>query len=160
MADACLGLSSSQPGGRRGTQEGKMRILHIYNLNRVAQLYCDALEQMGHTVKIFQPSLLGAHLPLSGKLALMPLRLFNLWHITGSLRPEHFDLVHIHWASYGLLGLIGRVPYVVHCHGSDVRYRLQHPVYRKILTPILQNASAVACITPELLDAVRPIRSD
>jgi glycosyltransferase involved in cell wall biosynthesis len=137
-----------------------MRILYIHNINQVAQTYGEDLVRRGHSVSIFEPSLIGASAPLPLKVALMPQRLFNLRNVAGMLDENHYDLVHIHWASYGILGLMSRIPFVVHCHGTDVRSRLRHPLFRKMLEPFLQRAAAVLCITPDLLPVVRSVRPD
>lgn len=137
-----------------------MRILSIYNLNQIAESYREDLIHRGHSVDIFEPSLIGASAPLPVKLAMMPKRLFNLRHVLGDLHPGRYDLVHIHWASYGALGLVGQIPYIVECHGSDVRYRLQHPIHRSILKTIFRHAAGVHCITPDILPLVQSIRSD
>src|SRR5258708_29514900 len=107
-----------------------MRILSIYNLNQVAGTYREDLMRRGHSVDIFEPNLDGAAASLPVKLSMMPKRVLNLRQVLGDLRPSHYDLVHIHWASYGILGLASQIPYIVECHGSDVRYRLQHPAHR------------------------------
>src|SRR5205814_10049809 len=59
------------------------------------------------------------------KMAFMPWRVLDMRRVVGKLNRSHFDIVHIHWASYGVLGLASRIPYIVHCHGGDVRHRLQ-----------------------------------
>ncbi len=137
-----------------------MRILYIYNINQVAQTYGDKLALDGYTVQIFEPSLAGGSAPLPMKLLSMPGRMLDLRRVLGILNKEHFDLVHIHWASYGILGLVSKIPFVIECHGSDVRYRANTPLFRSVLKPIFHRATAVLCITPDLLASVRPIRSD
>jgi glycosyltransferase involved in cell wall biosynthesis len=137
-----------------------MRILHVHNINQVASIYTSELAKRGHSVAVYEPSLKGGFAPLPVKLAFMPKRIFALRHIIGSLNTNHYDIVHIHWASYGVLGLVSRVPFIVHCHGTDVRARLKHPLYRPILTTVLRRAAAVLCVTPDLLPIVRAIRPD
>lgn len=137
-----------------------MRILSIYNLNQVAGTYREDLLNRGHSVDIFDPSLAGAGATRLVKLSMMPGRLLDLRHVIGKLRPGCYDLAHIHWASYGVLGLASRIPYIVECHGSDVRYRLRQPVFRSALEPVLRRAAGVHCITPDLLPVVRSVRSD
>jgi glycosyltransferase involved in cell wall biosynthesis len=94
------------------------------------------------------------------KLAMMPVRVMSMRHILGNLGPDNFDLVHIHWASYGVLGMESKVPFIVECHGSDVRDRLKHPFFRPILTSIFRRAASVLCITPDLLPVVQTVRPD
>src|SRR6266567_7773212 len=137
-----------------------MHILHVNNINQVARIYADEQIRRGHTVAVYEPNLRGGSAPGPVKLAWMPERLFDLRHIIGSLDPSHYDIVHIHWASYGVLGLVSRLPFIVHCHGNDVRNRLKHPLFRQVLITILQRAAAVLCITPDLLPDVRAIRPD
>lgn len=137
-----------------------MRILSIYNINQVARTYQEDLVRLGHSVDIFEPSLVGASAARPVKLVLMTRRLLNLRQVLGDLRPSAYDLVHIHWASYGILGLASQIPYIVECHGSDVRYRLQHPAHRSLLRAIFRRAAGVHCITPDILPIVQSVRPD
>lgn len=137
-----------------------MRILHVHSMNQVAQLYMSGLDDLGHQGTLYEPSLAGGHAVPPIKLAMMPGRVFNLRHIVSDLNREHYDLVHIHWASYGVLGLTSRIPFIVQCHGSDVRDRLKTPFFSTMLAPILRKAAAVLCITPDLLPVVQSFRSD
>jgi glycosyltransferase involved in cell wall biosynthesis len=134
-----------------------VRILHVNDLNQVASTYASALEEHGHSVSIYRPSLAGAGAPLPLKLAAVPWRLLDLRRVIGRLNTEHFDILHVHWASYGLIGDVGRIPFVVQCHGSDVRGRMTNRVLRTALTRILRSAGAVLCITPDLLPTVRHV---
>ncbi len=137
-----------------------MRILYVRNLNQVAEIQAHELARRNHLVKVCEPSLAGDHAPLPIKLAMMPGRMLSLRHITGELSPRHFDLAHIHWASYGILGLASRIPFIVECHGSDVRYRLKHPFFRSLLASVFRRAASVHCITPDLVPVVQAIRPD
>lgn len=137
-----------------------MRILYVHNINNIAQTYANELAQRGHTITLYEPDLGGSNAPRPIKLAMMPRRLFGMRHVQNRFTPDCFDLAHIHWASYGILGILGNIPFIVHCHGSDVRHRLAHPLFRPLLTIILQRASAVLCVTPDILPIVRTIRSD
>ena len=134
-----------------------MRILYIRNLNQVAGIQARELARRKHLSMVYEPSLSGDAAPLPMKFALMPRRLFSLRDILGKLNRRHFDLVHIHWASYGVLGLVSRIPFVVECHGSDVRYRLKNPFFRVILTWVFRRAASVHCITPDLLPVVQAV---
>jgi len=137
-----------------------MRILQINNMNRTAATYAEDLIKRGHTALVYEPDVRGGLAPLPLKLAMMPARLFALRHVLKKLDSAHFDVAHIHWASYGMLGLLGHIPFVVHCRGSDVRYRLHQPFFRALLRPIFRNAAAVLCSTPDLLSVVQSQRPD
>ena len=137
-----------------------MRILQVNQINQVAYIYGDGLVQRGHHVEVYEPSLIGGRAPLPVKLALMPWRVLDMRRVVGKLNRKYFDIAHIHWASYGLPGMASRIPYIVHCHGDDVRFRLQHPLFRAMMKPVLRRAAAVLCITPDLLPVVRSVRPD
>ncbi len=137
-----------------------MRILYIYNINRVAQTVGSTLASHGYAVCIFEPSLLGASAALPTRLWRMPQRVLSLRHVVNMLNTEHFDLVHIHWASYGIVGLVSRIPFIIECHGSDVRYRTAQPFFRSLLAPAFGRAQSLLCITPDLLAPVQSLRSD
>jgi len=137
-----------------------LRVLYIHNINRVAETYGKMLAQHGHSVDLYEPNLVGGSAPLPIKLLFMPARIISLRNILNKLNSNYFDIVHIHWASYGALGLVSRVPYIVECHGDDVRNRIEHPFFRPLLSAILCRAAAVVCITPDLLPIVRAVRPD
>jgi glycosyltransferase involved in cell wall biosynthesis len=134
-----------------------MRILYIRNLNQVAEIQAYGLTQHNHVSKIYEPNLTGNEAPLPLKLALMPGRILSLRHVVGKLNRNYFDIAHIHWASYGMLGFVSRIPFIVECHGSDVRYRLKKPFFRAMLASVFQRAASVHCITPDLLPVVQTV---
>lgn len=137
-----------------------MRILYVNNMNQLAKTYGKALVQRGHSVKVYEPSFVGASAPLPIKLAMMLVRILTMSRIVGHLSPKYFDLVHISWASYGVLGFVSRVPFIVHCRGSDVRFRLKHPFFQSMLKPIFRRAAMVLCSTPDLLPIIQSVRPD
>jgi glycosyltransferase involved in cell wall biosynthesis len=133
-----------------------MRILQVHHINQVANIYGTDLLQRGHSVSIFEPDLVGGLAPLPLKFALMPRRVLDMRRIVGKLNQNYFDIAHIHWASYGILGLASQIPFIVHCHGTDVR----DPTFRPILAPIFRRAAAVMGITPDLVPFIQEIRPD
>jgi glycosyltransferase involved in cell wall biosynthesis len=137
-----------------------MRILSVHNINNIASTYARELTQRGHTAAIYEPDMRGAGARLPIKLSLLPWRALTMAHATSQFRAECFDLVHIHWASYGIFSVFSEIPVVIHCHGTDVRKRLEQPFLRNIMTATLQRADAVLCITPDLLPIVRKVRPD
>jgi len=138
----------------------RLRIVQVNDINQVGGAHAAGLRALGHHVDVWQPSLAGAGGPLVVKLAAMPGRVLDLRHARGLLRPDRFDVAHLHWASYGALGYLSRIPYVVQCHGTDVRERLADPVFRRPLASILRRAGAVLAITPDLLPVLREVRPD
>jgi glycosyltransferase involved in cell wall biosynthesis len=137
-----------------------MRILSVHNINHIASTYARELTQLGHTVDIYEPNMRGAGARLPIKLSLLPWRVLTMAHATYKFRATYFDLVHIHWASYGIFSIFSEIPVVIHCHGSDVRERLEQPFFRQVLVKAFKQADAVLCITPDLLPVVRSVRPD
>ena len=137
-----------------------MRILHIHNINRVAETFGRELVLHGHSFSLYHPDMTGSSASMLVKVWNMPKRLLSLRDIIRELRSDMFDIAHIHWASYGVLGLTSDIPFVIECHGDDVRHRLNHPLFRLPLRTFLQKASAVICITPDLLSTVRAVTPD
>ncbi len=137
-----------------------MRVLYIRNINQIAEIHAQELARRNHNTRIYEPNLSGGLAPLSIKLMRMPGRILDLRHVVGKLDAKYFDLVHIHWASYGILGFVSRIPFIVECHGLDVEHRLAKPFFRPILISILRRAAAVLCVTPDLLPIVQTVRPD
>jgi glycosyltransferase involved in cell wall biosynthesis len=137
-----------------------MRIIHINTINQVANMHARGLNALGYTSTVYQPNVRGGLAPLPVKMALMPVRLLDLLATSQRLTKRNYDLAHIHWAAYGMLGRLGHIPYVVQCHGSDVRDRISSRIHRPLLQQIFSHASAVLCTTPDLLSVVRQARPD
>ena len=133
-----------------------MRILQVNHINQVAYIYGKDLSRRGHFVDVYEPDMIAGLAPLPVKLALMPRRLLDMRKVTGKLDKNYYDIVHIHWASYGVLGLMSKVPFVVHCHGDDILC----PTFPPILKPIFKRAAVVMGITPDLVPLIQSIRPD
>ena len=136
-----------------------MRFAQVNDIASVASELAAALRKRGHEVDLLHPKLHGASLPPLGKLAVSPLRIFDWLRLAWELRMGRYDAVHIHYGYLGIVGLIARVPYVLHCHGDDVR-----DVDRRIWAPVIRlairRASHVYYSTPDLRQPLLRIRQD
>ena len=136
-----------------------MRIVQVNDVASVASELAAALRMRGHEVDLLCPSLPGAGLPPLGKVLVSPLRILDWLKLALRVRRGHYDAVHIHYAYLGIVGLIARVPYVLHCHGDDVR-----DVDRRIWAPLIRlairRASHVYYSTPDLREPLLKIRAD
>ena len=101
-----------------------MRFVQVNDIASVASELAVALRKRGHHVDLLYPKLHGAGLSPLWKLAVAPLRSLDWLRLAWRLRQGHYDAVHIHYGYLGIVGLIARVPYVLHCHGDDVRETL------------------------------------
>lgn len=125
-----------------------MRIAEINDVASVASELTTGLRARGHDVTLFQPRLVGGQLPGLIKPAVVPLRAFEWAQLVRRVRAGHFDLLHIHYAYIGMVGVLAGVPYILHCHGSDV-WGLT-PVTRWPATRALKGATHVFYSTPDL----------
>ena len=135
-----------------------MRICEINDIASVASELARGLEERGHEVPLIQPDLVGGSLPKALKPLVAPARAVEWARIARWVSAGHFDAVHIHYAYLGMIGVLGRFPYILHCHGSDVRdmARYSRPMVERALT----GATHVYYSTPDLAQYILPIRPD
>lgn len=136
-----------------------MRFVQVNDIASVASELAVALRRRGHEVDLLYPRLYGAGLSPLWKLAVIPARFADWLRLAWRLRRGDYDAVHIHYAYLGIVGLLARVPYVLHCHGDDVR-----DVSRRIWAPVIrlaiQRARHVYYSTPDLAEPLHAIRPD
>ncbi|HMA00779.1 MAG TPA: glycosyltransferase [Gemmatimonadaceae bacterium] len=112
----------------------------------------DALERVGYTGALRQPMRATLLAPL-----MLPPFLARLWAVAAhEARSFHPDVVHAHWwMPAGWIASQLRVPYVVTCHGTDVRL-LEGSFWRNRAAPVLHGATAVTTASEFLArDVVR-----
>lgn len=137
-----------------------MRILHIHDIANVGTTLVEGLRQLGHEAELRRLNLAAPQSATLTKLLVSPLRLREMLRVNQQVRRGRYDIVHIHFAYLGWLGILGRYPYFLHCHGSDVRRDLKDWRRRWFIEKSLQRAKKVFFATPDLADIVRPIRPD
>lgn len=118
------------------------------------------LSELGHEAELYQPFTGGAGVSLPGKFGLMGSRLLEAFRLGAKVRRDEYDLIHIHYAYFGTLGILGRFPYILHCHGTDVRANLYSPVFSKITAMSLRRARRVYFSTPDLAEHVIRVRPE
>lgn len=136
-----------------------MRFVQVNDIASVASELAEALRRRGHHVDMLYPRLYGATLPPLGKLAVSPLRFLDWARLAWRLRRGDYDAVHIHYAYLGIVGLLAGVPYVLHCHGDDVR-DVTRRVWAPLITLAIRRARHVYYSTPDLREPLLAIRSD
>lgn len=135
-----------------------MRIVEINDIASVASEIGEGLRLRGHEVDLLHPRLFGARLHPYLKPATIPFRGLDWLNLARRVRGGDYDLVHIHYAYLGNLGLIGRFPYILHCHGTDLRgaNRLTAPIIKMAM----RRAQHVFYATPDLKAWALPLRPD
>jgi glycosyltransferase involved in cell wall biosynthesis len=137
-----------------------MKVIHLNDECNVSFNLAAGFQEMGHAAEVWCEHRPDARLPLAAKLAYLPVRVAAFGRLNRRIRREAFDVVHIHNADRGWIGILGRHRYVLHCHGSDVRIGLTHALRRRWTIPALRRAHRVIVTTPDLLSWLRDIRPD
>ncbi len=144
---------SAQPIGslRFWLDYGVARIALVHDIVGVAGVQAQLLREAGHEVDQIPLSELGASWRWPAKALAIPLRLAAYLPAIRKLRSNHYDVVHIHWLSQGIVGLfIGR-PFYAQAHGSDLHVNMRNPLLRIVTRSVFQKAKVVFYVTPNLL---------
>ena len=136
-----------------------MRIAEVNDIASVAVGFTAGLTALGHDATFIQPRLYGARLPGAVKPVVLPIRIVEWLGDARRLRRERYDVAHIHYAYMGVVGRLARIPYVLHCHGTDLR-DLANPLRRPIIVAALKGAERVLYATPDLKELIVPYRAD
>lgn len=135
-----------------------MRIAEINDIASVATEIGAGLRALGHEVDFFAPRLVGARLPSLVKPVTAPVRALDWLDIIRKVRAGNYDLAHIHYAYLGNLGRLGRIPYLLHCHGTDLRGETAFT--RPLVRSAVRGARHVFYATPDLWAHLRDLRPD
>ena len=135
-----------------------MRIAQVNDVASIARELTVGLRGCGHDVTLLQPRLYGGGLPDALKPLVAPVRAFEWARLLRRIRAGNFDLLHIHYAYLGLIGVLAARPYLLHCHGADV-WGLT-PFTRPLASRALRRAAHVFYSTPDLAPHARKYRPD
>ena len=135
-----------------------MRIVEINDIASVASEIGAGLRARGHSVTLIQPRLFGARMHPLMKPVVSPIRAAEWAQLIRTIRSGGYDLAHIHYAYLGMLGVLGRFPFILHCHGTDLRESTAFT--RPLIDRALRNADHVFYSTPDLASYVLPTRPD
>ena len=122
----------------------------VHDVAGVAKVQADLLRSAGHEVDEFPLPDVGAgwQWPLKG--VILPIRLAAYLPTINRLRRGRYDVVHIHWLSDGIVGVLSGTKFFAQAHGSDLHANLENPVYRWVTRSVLERAKAVFYVTPNL----------
>jgi len=135
-----------------------MRIAHVNDIAFVGSTLAREMRRQGHEADLIEPPRVGASIAYPWKAVTFPIRLAGLAATAFRLRRAGYDVVHVHYARLGILGPLSGQPYVLHCHGTDVRGLALGTPWARIVEPALRRAAAVYYATPDLAKDVLPIR--
>lgn len=127
-----------------------MRVIHVREVANVAATLVEGLNRLGHQAELRRLRIAGGWYPLPIKALFLPHRILEGMAANRYIKRHRFDIVHIHMAYMGWLGILGRYPYFLHCHGHDLRRNLYHPLLRWLTRRALARAYRVYYSTPDL----------
>jgi glycosyltransferase involved in cell wall biosynthesis len=119
-----------------------------------------ALRQLGQAAELIEVPRPGNRLPAPWRRATAPLRLLSPLGVLPRVRLGRYDVVHFHYAWKALAGPLSGRPYVLHCHGTDVRGRTPNEPIGCLIGQLARRAARVYYATPDLAETVRAFRHD
>jgi glycosyltransferase involved in cell wall biosynthesis len=137
-----------------------VRIVHVNDIAYVGSTLTAGLRGQGidaDLVRLIRP---GAGHGLPFRLAVLPVRIAGILAAGLEVRRRRADLVHVHFARLGVLGPLSGRPYVLHCHGTDIRGVVPGSAWGREVAPFLRGASLVLYSTPDLRPWVEAFRPD
>jgi glycosyltransferase involved in cell wall biosynthesis len=126
------------------------RIALVHDIAGVAGVQARLLREAGHDVDQIPLPAPGASWRWPVKAISIPLRLIAYLPAIQKLRGNHYDVVHIHWLSQGIVGLLIDRPFFAQAHGSDLHVNMRNPVLRRVTLKVLERARMVFYVTPDL----------
>jgi len=137
-----------------------MNILQVHDIANVAAILADGLRLSGYEVTLKHFKLRGPKRYTPWRIFFLPERLREILWVSNFVRRGTYDIIHIHYAYLGLVGILARKPYFLHCHGTDVSISLSRPIIGAITRRAIKGARIVFFSTPDLFEYIQPIRPD
>lgn len=137
-----------------------MRVAHVNDIAHVGSTLVQGLRSIGVEADLIESPHPGASWTWPWKLATVPLRVAALLSPGVALRRGRYDVVHVHYARLGFMGPLSGRPYVIHCHGSDIRGVRPGSAWGHEMRTFLAGAAKVYFATPDLAPWVCAFRPD
>lgn len=135
-------------------------IVHLNDVAFVGSTLVAGLVSAGIDAELIDVPKPGARLGYPWKLVSLPLRGAIVGATAARLRRRRPAIVHAHYATQALPGLLSGAPCFIHCHGSDVRGVRPRSVMGRALAGLMARAAGVFVATPDLLEPARALRAD
>jgi len=132
----------------------------VYDVAFVGSTLARAMRELGEDAVVVEPFRLRTSLRYPWKAATLPFRAAGVLGAAATVRRGHFDVVHVHYARLGMIGLLAGRPYALHVHGTDIRGVRPGSLWGRQTGPLLRRARLVYYSTPDLERWVRPFRDD
>ena len=122
----------------------------VHDIAGVAAVQVKLLRGAGHEVDQVALPAFGASWRWPVKAFALPFRFAAYMPAVMRLRRGRYDILHIHFLSQGVVGVLSGRPFVAQAHGSDLHLNLTRSVYRPVTRTVLDKARAVFYVTPNL----------
>jgi glycosyltransferase involved in cell wall biosynthesis len=126
------------------------RIALVHDVAGVAETQAKILRDAGHQVDHLRLPDFGAEWGWLAKAITLPIRLLLYLPTILRLRREPYDVIHIHWVSRGIIGLLSGKPFLIQAHGSDLHMHLNTPGMFTLSRLVLERARVIFYVTPNL----------
>jgi len=134
------------------------RIALVHDVAGVAETQAELLRQAGHQVDHLRLPDFGPNWPWWAKAASLPVRLILYAPVIWRLRRKPYDVIHIHWVSRGVIGMLSGKPFLVQAHGSDLHTHVNTPGMYTLCRIVLERARTIFYVTPNLESFVQRFR--
>ena len=128
------------------------RIALVHDVAGIAAIQARLLRSAGHHVDQIALPAMGASWGWPLKAIALPLRLAACAPAVAKLRGSRYDVIHIHFLSQGIVGVLAGRPFFAQAHGSDLHLNLERPGYRSVTRSVLRHATRIFYVTPNLPD--------
>lgn len=136
-----------------------MRILEVNDVAGTATLFREGLQQLGHQVELYQPTVGTYRRPAWFRALIPAIRALESLQMRRRYRVGRFERLHVHYETFGVMPLLARLPYYLHCHGGMTTH-MNRPLSRRLIEICLRRATRVLCATPNLLQPIQRYRPD
>jgi glycosyltransferase involved in cell wall biosynthesis len=135
------------------------RIALVHDIAGVAEVQARILRRAGHEVDHIRLPDFGAEWGWLAKAITLPFRLLLYVPTILRLRRERYDIIHIHWVSRGIVGLLTDQPFLIQAHGSDLHMHVDTPGLFQLNRRVLEEARVIFYVTPNLAGFIQRFES-
>jgi glycosyltransferase involved in cell wall biosynthesis len=138
----------------------RLSVVHLNDLAFTGTTLVRRLRELGVDAVLIDPVQPGRDLRWPWRLRAVPRRYTALLAAALRARRRRPQLVHLHYARMGWMARLVDRPYVLHCHGTDVRGVRPDSRWGRLTAPWMRDAARVLYATPDLAEWVLPFRPD
>jgi glycosyltransferase involved in cell wall biosynthesis len=125
------------------------RIALVHDIAGVADAQAAILRRAGHQIDQIRLPDFGPRWHWLAKAVTMPLRVALYLPAIVRIARTDYDVIHIHWITRGLVGVLAGKPFLIQAHGSDVHKR-DKPGMVALNRAVLKRATTIFYVTPNL----------